>query len=153
MPLRLEPLSYNDLTPREKEFILAYAIDLHLVGSDDADSVGFDIVEKPSAEVLHLLRAVDGNSTVGVAYLLPVSGSKNMVEMTVLVFPECRGKHYTALLVNAIEQFMRDRHSQPPVLCAAVHDHNPMRKELSEFLMRHGYGYSSVHRFFTKRLG
>jgi hypothetical protein len=152
MSIHVQPLSLQDLTQQEKDSILAHAIDLHLVGSDDADSVGFDIVEKGSANVLHILRAIDGTERIGIAYILPLAGHTDMVEMTVLIFPEYRGKHYTGPLVSAIENFLKQQSPNPPTLCAAVHDHNPMRKELSEFLLRHGYTYSSQHRLFTKRL-
>jgi hypothetical protein len=151
MSIRLEPLSVKDLTSREKDSILTHAIDLHLVGSDDADSVGFDIVEKRSSEVLHILRANDGGQSIGIAYLLPLANRSDMVEMTVLVFPEFRGRHYTASLVDALESFLKQQFAKPPALCAAVHDHNPMRKELSDFLLRHGYSYSPEHRVFVKR--
>lgn len=152
MPIYLEPLSAKDLSPQEKDSILTHAIDLHLVGSDDADSVGFDIVERGSADVLHILRAKDTDKNIGIVYILPVRGQTDMVEMTMLIFPEFRGKHYTTLLVDAVENFLKRESSKPPTLCAAVHDHNPMRKELSEFLFRHGYTYSFPHRLFIKRL-
>lgn len=153
MSIALEPITPKDLTPQEKDSILSHAIDLHLVGSDEADSVGFDIVEKKSTNVLHLFRVVDGKKHVGVVYLLPVQSADDLAEMTVLIYPEFRGKHYTASLVEQIEQFMRKRSTRLEGLCASVHDHNPMRKELTEFLLRHGYGYSPEHRMFLKRLG
>lgn len=152
MPIKLEPISAKDLTPQEKESILSHAIDLHLVGSDDADSVGFDLVERKSTTVLHLLRIVDGNKHIGIVYLLPVPNSENMVEMTVLIFPEFRGKHYTSPMVESIEKFLQVRSPNPLTLCAAVHEHNPMRRELTEFLLRHGYVYSSTQRMFLKQL-
>ena len=152
MSIRLEPITPKGLTPQEKDSILSHAIDLHLVGSDEADSVGFDIVERKSTNVLHLLRALDGKNYVGVVYVLPVPGANDMAEMTVLIYPEFRGKHYTALMVEQIEQFLGTHGRKPPTLCAAVHDHNPMRKELTEFLLRHGYTYSPEHRMFVKRL-
>lgn len=152
MTVRVEPLSIKDLSLKEKDSILSHAIDLHLVGSDDADSIGFDIVEKQATQVLHILRAKDGDQNIGIAYVLPLASKRDMVEMTVLLFPEFRRKHYTAPLVDALESFLRLQYSTPPMLCAAVHDHNPMRKELTEFLLRHGYTYSSDHRLFLKRL-
>jgi hypothetical protein len=151
MSIELKPIVSKDLTSMERESILAHAIDLHLVGSDDADSAGFDIVEKGSPDV-HLLRSVEQGKTVGVTYLLPVPGTSDKLEMTILIFPEFRGKHYTAPMVDAIEGFMRAGKLQRGTLCAAVHDHNPMRKELTEFLLRHGYAYSSELRMFMKRV-
>lgn len=153
MAIQLNSISTEDLTLKEKESILSHAIDLHLVGSDDADSAGFDIVENRSANVLRLLRVADSNLSIGVVYLLPVARSADMVEMTVLIFPEFRGKHYTAPMVDAVEQLMRQQHGKSNTLCAAVHDHNPMRKELTEFLLRHGYAYSMDYRLFVKQLG
>jgi|SRR5713226_4390113 len=153
MSIKLEAISPQDLSSQEKDSILAHAIDLHLVGSDDADSVGFDIVEKKSTSVLHLLRVVDGKQHVGVVYLLPVTSAPDMAEMTVLIYPEYRGKHYTAAMVDHIEKFLRNQSAKLSALCATVHDHNPMRKELTEFLLRHGYSYSPGHRMFVKQLG
>jgi hypothetical protein len=152
MPINLEPLSAKDLSPQEKDSILTHAIDLHLVGSDDADSVGFDLVERGSAEVLHILRVKDDGKSIGIVYIMPVPGQTDMVEITVLIFPDFRGKHYTSLFLDAVENFLKRQSSKPLTLCAAVHDHNPLRKELSEFLLRHGYTYSSQHRLFMKRL-
>jgi len=152
MSIRLNPISVKELTRVEQESILEHAIDLHLVGSDDADSVGFDIVEKRSTTVLHLLRAVDDEKSVGVVYVLPVRGAKDLVEMTVLIFSEFRGKHYTGSLVDAVETFLRENHTATLSLGAAVHDHNPMRNELTDFLLRHGYSYSPAHRLFVKPL-
>lgn len=152
MTIHLETISLKDLLPQEKESILSHAIDLHLVGSDDADSIGFDIVERKSTNVLSFLRVLDGEKRIGVVYLLPVVNEPNMVEMTVLIHPEFRGKHYTAPMVESIEQFLKNTSPKVPMLCAAVHDHNPMRKELTEFLLRRGYVYSLEHRVFLKRL-
>lgn len=152
MSVRLNPISVKELTPREQQSILDHAIDLHLVGSDDADSVGFDIVEKRSTNVLHLLRAVDGEQSVGVVYILPVAGAKELLEMTVLIFPEFRGKHYTTSLVDAVETLLKEKGSTALSLGAAVHEHNPMRKELVDFLLRRGYSFSPSNRMFVKRL-
>ena len=152
MHINLKPISAKDLTAQEKDSILSHAIDLHLVGSDEADSVGFDIVEKRSTNVLHFLRVFDGPQVIGVAYLLPVLNEPAMIEMTVLIFPAFRGKHYTAPMVESIEQFLHNHHPTSIALCAVVHDHNPMRRELTEFLLRHGYRYSPQHSMFVKKL-
>ena len=153
MAIQLKPISTNDLTFQEKESILNHAIDLHLVGSDNVDSAGFDIVEKGSKDVLQMLRVLDQKESIGVVYLLPVEKSREKVEMTVLVFPEFRGKHYTAPIVDAVEQFLEQQRGTISVLGAAVHDHNPMRKELTGFLIRHGYVYAPEQRLFVKKLG
>ncbi len=153
MSVQLEPVTPKDLTPQEKDSILSHAIDLHLVGSDEADSVGFDIVGEKSTNVLHLLRVVEARKHIGVVYLLPVPNAKDMAEMTVLIYPEFRGKRFTSVMVEQIERFVKAHSPRTPTLCASVHAHNPMRNELTEFLLRHGYAYSSEHRMFLKRLG
>ena len=153
MPIQLKAISVDDLTPVEQQSILSHAVDLHLVGSDDADSVGFDIVGNRSTKVSHLLRALDGDKSVGIAYVLPVASAKDLLEITVLIFPEHRGKHYMASLVSAVETLLeKQKESSHLLLGAAVHEHNPMRKELTDFLLRHGYDFSSEHRMFVKRL-
>ena len=152
MPVVIESIQTSELSDQEKESILAHAIDLHLVGSDDADSIGFDLVEKKSTTVQHILRVTSEGKPLGVVYLLPVPSSPDRLEMTVLVHEEYRGKHYTAPIVEKIEEFLRISTSKTFALCAAVHDHNPMRHELTQFLLRHGYSYDSVKAMFVKLL-
>ncbi|MBI4546627.1 MAG: hypothetical protein HY707_01500 [Ignavibacteriae bacterium] len=149
--LKLQELTPAELTIQEKESILNHAIDLHLIGSDEVDDPGFDIVEKGSPRAVHILRLVNINQHVGIMYILQRE-AENHFEMTILVHKEFRGKHLTADAVDALEQFMSRTHKSPVYLCASVREHNPLRHELTAFLLRHGYTYSSEEQAFIKQV-
>lgn len=152
MSLRIEAIHAADLTRQERESILAHAIDLHLVGSDEADSVGFDLVEKRSTAVAYLLRVVDGSEHVGVAYVMPAVGHPTLLEMTVLVHEAFRGRHYAGSMIELVEQYLRNASREKIFLGAAVHEHVPMRQQLTGLLLRHGFSYSSQHGMFVKQI-
>jgi hypothetical protein len=150
--LNLQEIRPSDLKAEEKQSILQHAIDLHLLGSDEVDDPGFDIVAKGSNEMEHILRITDDGDNVGVVYIFPFRAVTHYFEMTILIHDRFRGKHLTALSVGAVERYMTDHHQKPLSLCASVRDHNPLKQELTAFLLRHGYSYSSMHRMFIKSI-
>ena len=149
--LKIQEINRQQLTPVEKESILQHAIDLHLIGSDDVEDPGFDIVEQGSERVKHILRLIVDHQNVGVMYVHEGKVDRHF-EMTILVHHEFRGRHLTAEAVDALEKFMLNRTDRPVYLCAAVHDHNPFRRELTSFLLRHDYAYSPTVQMFVKVL-
>ncbi len=152
MPVTLEEIQSRDLTQTEKDSILAHAIDLHLIGSDEAEHVGFDIIAQKETNVKHLLRIKHENQHVGVIYLFPLGNFTNHLEMTILVHEPFRGRHFTAEAVGQVESMLAAKYPSPISLCATVQDHNPMRKELTNFLLKHSYHYEPQHSVFIKKI-
>ena len=150
--LRLHEIKASELTTQEKDSILSHAIELHLLGSDEVDDPGFDIVEQSVTKVKHILRIQDNGNFVGVMYIFPVAGAKERLEMTILIHEMFRGKHYTTSAVDEAEKFISSRYPNPTYVCASVREHNPLRQELTEFLMRHGYEYAAKEQLFTKQI-
>jgi hypothetical protein len=151
-PTALHEIRQQQLTDFEKQSVLAHAVDLHLVGSDEADHAGFELIEARAETVLHLFRITFDNKPAGILYLLPLANIPDHVEMTVLIYEGFRGKHITAEAVGQLESFLSSKRAGPLTLCATVREHNPLRKELTAFLLRHGYHYSSEHMSFVKKL-
>jgi hypothetical protein len=151
-PTAIQEIRQHQLTEFEKQSILDHAVDLHLVGSDEADHAGFELIEARAETVLHLFRITFENKPAGILYLLPLAKIRDHVEMTVLVYEAFRGKHITAEVVGQLESFLSSGRASSVSLCATVREHNPLRKELTAFLLRHGYQYSSEHMSFIKKL-
>ena len=148
----LNAINQHDLTASERESILAHAVDLHLLGSDEVDHEGFDIVEEKGSNVSHLFRITHDGQPAGVVYLLPFANLPGHYEMTILIHPGFRGRHLTAEAVSLLESFVRTSVAGARGLCATVREHNPLRGELTEFLLRHGYRYVPQHLAFIKAL-
>jgi len=148
----LNAISQHDLTASERESVLAHAVELHLLGSDEADHEGFDIAEEKGSNVTHLLRITRDGQPAGIMYLLPFADLPGHYEMTILIHPEFRGRHLTAEAVSLLENFVRTSVAGARGLCATVREHNPLRAELTEFLLRHGYRYVPQQLAFIKTL-
>ena len=150
MTIALQEITQPQLTAFEKESILNHAVDLHLVGTDEADDAGFDLIDAKAEGVTHLFRITVDGKNAGVMYVLPFRNLPQHYEMTILIYPSHRGRHITAEAVSQLEQLMK---SQGTVtLCATVREHNPMRQELTSFLIKQGYRYNSEQMAFLKRL-
>lgn len=152
MKIELMEISQEHLTQTEKESILAHAVDLHLLGSDEADHAGFDLIRGTEDRLKHLLRIRSDGHDVGIMYVLPFDNRPDHYEMTILVHDRFRGKHITGDAVSRLEEFVRSAANVPVVLCATVREHHPLRRELTDFLLRHGYSYSPERMTFDKRL-
>ncbi|HEY4643505.1 MAG TPA: GNAT family N-acetyltransferase [Bacteroidota bacterium] len=150
MSLRLEEIRSKDLTTEERQSIFDHALDLHLVGGEEVDNLTLDILERDGS-VKHLLRIVDGLERVGVLYILPVASQEGHLEMTILVHGRSRGKGYTAQAVQALEAWLSQKYRSIS-LCATVREHNPLRKELTKFLIESGYLYEPEKGMFVKKL-
>ena len=148
----LQEISSIDLSSQEKSSILQHAIDLHLLGSDEVNDPGFDIVEKGSSRVKHLFRINSNGKNVGVLYLFSFNEVNNQFEITILVHQEFRGKHIAGEAMKVLESFVLEKYRKPIHLFASVREHNPLRKELTTLLIRYGYKYSSELQAFTKQL-
>ncbi|MFQ5797946.1 MAG: GNAT family N-acetyltransferase [Bacteroidota bacterium] len=151
MPLVLEEVRSKDLTSEEKRSIFDHALDLHLVGGEEVENLTLDILEKEDQNVRHLLRIKMGDEHVGVLYLLPVSSQQHHLEMTILIHGQSRGRGYTAQAVHALEAWLAARYDVL-FLCANVREHNPLRKELTKFLIENGYVYNPGMGMFVKKL-
>jgi hypothetical protein len=149
MALVLEEIRSRDLTVEEKEAILAHAADLHLLGSDEDVDVGFDLLTEKETEVEYLLRIKSDGANAGVIYVFPFGKIPNHLEMTILLYPPFRGQHLTSQAVSSLENYLSSKTSNL-FLCATVRDHNPLRKELTGFLLKHGYDYRPEHGAFVK---
>jgi RimJ/RimL family protein N-acetyltransferase len=152
MTLVLEDISPQQLSPEERQSILSHAVDLHLLGSDENVDVGFDLLAQKTSDVKHVFRVRSGNEHVGVLYLFPFRDLPGHLEMTILIHEPYRGRHFTSDVVSALERFLTSRFSTPLALCATIRDHNPLRKELTAFLQKHGYRYEPGHEAFIKRI-
>lgn len=150
--MTLDEITQQQLTEPEKESILAHAVDLHLRGSEEADHEGFNVVEKSGLKVKHLFRITVEGKPAGVIYLLPFADLPGHFEMTILIHETFRGRHLTGEAVSLLESFMRSRMGDARAVCAKVHEHSPLRRELTEFLLRHGYSYEPAHLAFIKSL-
>jgi hypothetical protein len=148
----LHEIDQQELTSFEKQSILDHAVELHLVGSDEADHAGFELIDAKADTVLHLFRITFDNEPAGLLYLLPLGAVPDHIEMTVLIHETFRGKHLTSEVVAQIEHFLSSKHAGTITLCATVREHNPLRKELTAFLLRHGYQYSPEYMSFVKTL-
>lgn len=148
----LKEITQGELTEAERASILGHAVDLHLLGSDEADHEGFDIIESRGERVRHLFRIVHEGKSAGVMYVVPFAGLAGHYEMTILIHDEFRGKHLTSDAVSQLETILRSRMKDAQALCAIVREHNPLRRELTEFLLRHGYRYVPDHLAFIKKL-
>jgi len=151
MTIALSEINQHQLTDPEKESILNHAIDLHLLGSDEADHAGFDIIEA-RADVKYMFRLTQDGEKVGVMYILPFKNLPDHYEMTILIHDEHRGKHITADAVSQVEATLKRLLGGKATLCATVREHNPMRQELTNFLLKHGYIYNTHHMAFMKTL-
>ncbi len=152
MALALEEVRAKDLTPQEKQSILSHAVDLHLLGSDEMVDVGFDILAERETNVKYLFRIKLDNENAGVMYLFPFASLKDHVEMTILIHEPFRGKHLTVEAVSSLEKLLSSRSQSSLSLCATVRDHNPLRKELTGFLLKQGYEYKPEHQAFIKNI-
>ena len=150
MNIALQEISQQQLSAFEKESILRHAVDLHLVGTDEPDDAGFDLIEARAANVKHLFRIVSEGSNAGVMYVQPFRDLPQHYEMTILILPGHRGKHITAEAVSQLERQMKTQGNV--TLCATVREHNPMRQELTNLLLKQGYQYNSTQMAFTKVL-
>ncbi len=148
----LEEIRSRDLTAQEKEAILAHAADLHLLGSDEMVDVGFDLLAEKETEVKHLLRIKSDGASAGVIYVFPFGSVHDHLEMTILIHEPFRGRHLTSQAVSALESYLASRSRSPFSLCAVVRDHNPLRKELTAFLIKHGFQYIPAHGAFIKKI-
>jgi hypothetical protein len=149
----LQEIQSSELSVHEKESILNHAIDLHLLGSDDVTDPGFDLVDRGSSRVRHLFRILNDNKHAGVVYVFPFGERPHRYQMTMLIYEKFRGRHLTSQAVDALEAFLAERYGEPIELCAEVREHNPLRHELTAFLQKHGYAYSSADRAFVKSVG
>ncbi len=150
--MTLDEITQQQLTDQEKESILAHAVDLHLRGSEEADHEGFNVVEKNGLQVKRLFRIKEEGKPAGIMYLLPFRDLSGHFEMTILIHEAFRGRHLTGEAVSLLENFMRTRMVDARAVCAKVHEHSPLRRELTEFLLRHGYRYEPAHLAFIKSL-
>jgi hypothetical protein len=151
MSITLQEISQQQLTQFEKQSILDHAVDLHLVGSDETDHAGFDLIEAKAEIVSNLFRVVSGNESVGLLYVLPFKNLQCHLEMTILIHASHRGQHITADAVSELEKVIKPEDGGV-TLCATVREHNPLRHELTHFLLKHGYQYNSEHMAFMKKL-
>lgn len=150
MMIMLQELRAKDFTPEEKDSIFRHALDLHLIGGEEVENLTLDILEREDERVKHLLRIKDVETNVGVLYLLPVESRPDHLEMTILIHEGSRGKGFTAQAVHALESWLAARYPALS-LCATVREHNPLRKELTKFLIDNGYRYEpEVGRFVKK---
>lgn len=150
MAIALQEIRQQQLSVFEKESILSHAVDLHLVGTDEADDAGFDLIEARADSVTHLFRiTLDGNP-VGVMYVQPFRNLPHHYEMTILIHPGHRGKHITAEAVSQLERQMKAQGNVTQ--CATVREHNPMRQELTNLLLKLGYEYNPSLMAFVKQL-
>ena len=152
MALVLEEARASDLTAEERQSILQHATDLHLLGSDEKVDVGFDILAQRESAVKHLFRLKVDNTNAGVIYVFSFGDLSNHFEMTILIHEAFRGKHFTAEAVSSLEALLASRSTGSLSLCATVRDHNPLRKELTGFLQKHGYEYNPQHTAFIKMI-
>jgi hypothetical protein len=150
MTVVLLEITQRQLTDFEKESILNHAIDLHLLGSDETDNAGFDIIEAKADKVKHLFRITLQGENIGVMYVLPFKDLDHHFEMTILIYEKFRGKHITADAVSQLETRMKS--IAKVTLCATVREHNPLRQDLTKLLLRLGYTYSPEHMAFMKKL-
>ena len=151
MPLVLEEVHSMDLTSEEKQSIFSHALDLHLVGGEEVENLTLDILEKEDQNVRHLLRIKKEEQHVGVLYVLPVFSQQHHLEMTILIHAQNRGKGYTAQAVHALEALLSAKYDKL-FLCATVREHNPLRKELTKFLIENDYTYNSGMGMFVKKM-
>ena len=152
MAVVLEEIRSKDLMAEEKEAILAHAADLHLLGSDDMVDVGFDLLAEKETSVKHLLRIKSDGANAGVIYVFPFGSVPGHLEMTILLYSTFRGQHLTSQAVSSLENFLSSKSSGNLFLCATVRDHNPLRQELTSFLLKHGYEYKPEHEAFIKKI-
>ncbi len=152
MALFLEKIRSKDLTAEEKQSILVHAADLHLLGSDELVDVGFDILAQRDTSVKHLLRIKSDADNAGIIYVFPFRDVPHHFEMTILLHEHFRGQHLTSQAVSTLENFLLAESPSSLSLCATVRDHNPLRKELTGFLLRHGYEYKPEHEAFIKKI-
>ncbi len=150
MTIALQEISQLQLTAFEKESILSHAVDLHLVGTDEADDAGFDLIDAKAEGVTHLFRITVDGKNAGVIYVLQFRNLPQHYEMTILIYPSHRGQHITTDAVSQLERVMKLRGQV--TLCATVREHNPMRQELTRFLLKQGYQYNSEQMAFVKKL-
>jgi len=151
MTTALQEITQLQLTAFEKESILSHAVDLHLVGTDEADDAGFDLIDAKAEGVTHLFRITVDGKNAGVIYVLPFRNLPQHYEMTILIYASHRGQHITAEAVSQLERVMKS--GGKATLCATVREHNPMRQELTRFLLKQGYAYDSEQMAFMKKLG
>ena len=150
MTIALQEISQQQLTAFEKESILNHAVDLHLVGTDEPDDAGFDLIEAKAKGVTHLFRITADGKNAGVMYVLPFRDLPQHYEMTILIYASHRGQHITAEAVSQLERVMKS--GGKVTLCATVREHNPMRQELTSFLLKQGYAYNSEQMAFMKKV-
>jgi len=152
MSVLLEEIQSKDLTTEERQSILTHAVDLHLLGSDEKVDVGFEILEHRETGVKHLFRIKSDHANAGIIYVFPFGYVPGHLEMTILIHESFRGRHLTSEAVSALESFLASRSQTALLLCATVRDHHPLRKELTEFLLKHGYQYAPEHQAFIKKI-
>jgi hypothetical protein len=151
MSITLQAITQQQLTSFEKQSILDHAVDLHLIGSDEADHAGFDLIEARAENITNLFRVLSQGDSVGVLYVQPFKNLPYHLEITILIHTHHRGKHITGDAVSQLESLLK-QNSKAATLCAAVREHNPLRHELTSFLLKHGYQYNTEHMTFMKRL-
>ncbi len=148
----LTEIAQSNLTAFERESILAHAVDLHLLSSDEADLKAFDILAPDTGRRSRLFRINSGAEAAGILYVMPFEALPGQQEMTILIHPPFRGRHIASAAVAALEGRIRNDIPGTRSLCASVREHNPLRRELTDFLTREGYRYDPGHMVFVKPL-
>ena len=109
MSITLLKIRQQQLTHFEKQSILDHAVDLHLIGSDEADHAGFDLIEAKAESVTNVFRVLSNGESVGIMYVQPFKDLPDHHEMTVLIHTNHRGKHITADAVSQLEALLKQK--------------------------------------------